>query len=77
MHGKKFLTPLDYINSHLAEFPKENTFYVHCAGGYRSMIAASILKSRGIHNLIDIQGGFKAIKEADVEVSTYVCPSTL
>ena len=70
-------TPLDYINSHLAEFPKENTFYVHCAGGYRSMIAASILKSRGIHNLIDIQGGFKAIKEADVEVSTYVCPSTL
>ncbi len=68
-------TPLDSINSHLAEFPKENTFYVHCAGGYRSMIAASILKSRGIHNLIDVQGGFKAIKEAEVEVSTYVCPS--
>ena len=39
------------------------------------MIAASILKSRGIHNLIDVQGGFKAIKEAEVEVSTYVCPS--
>jgi len=70
-------TPLDYINNHLAEFPNEDTFYVHCAGGYRSIIAASILKSRGIHNLIDVQGGFKAIKETDVEVSAYVCPSTL
>ena len=70
-------TPLDYINNHLAEFPDTGSFYVHCAGGYRSMIAASILKSRGIHNLIDIQGGFKAIKEVNVEVSTYVCPSTL
>ena len=70
-------TPLDYINNHLAEFPDKEIFYVHCAGGYRSMIAASILKSRGIHNLIDIQGGFEAIKEAGVEVSDYVCPSTL
>ncbi|WP_299051243.1 MBL fold metallo-hydrolase [uncultured Polaribacter sp.] len=70
-------TPLDYINNHLAEFPNKETFYVHCAGGYRSMIAASILKSRGIHNLIDVQGGFAAIKEAGVEVSEYVCPSTL
>jgi rhodanese-related sulfurtransferase len=41
------------------------------------MIAASILKSRGIHNLIDVKGGFKSIKEAGVEVSDYVCPSTL
>ena len=70
-------TPLDYINNHLAEFPDTGSFYVHCAGGYRSMIAASILKSRGIHNLIDIQGGFKAIKEVNVAVSTYICPSTL
>lgn len=70
-------TPLDYINEHLAEYPETETFYIHCAGGYRSMIATSILKSRGIHNLIDIQGGFKEIKEAGVEVSDYVCPSTL
>jgi glyoxylase-like metal-dependent hydrolase (beta-lactamase superfamily II)/rhodanese-related sulfurtransferase len=70
-------TPLDYINNHLTEFPDKETFYVHCAGGYRSMIAASILKSRGIHNLIDIQGGFEAIKENNVKVSDYVCPSTL
>jgi len=70
-------TPLDYINNHLADFPDSETFYIHCAGGYRSMIAASILKSRGIHNLIDVQGGFKAIKEADVKITNYVCPSTL
>lgn len=70
-------TPLDYINDHLAEFQCNQTFYVHCAGGYRSIIAASILKSRGIHNLIDVAGGFKAIKEADITVSEFVCPTTL
>ena len=70
-------TPLGYLNNHLSEFPDTETFYVHCAGGYRSMIANSILKSRGIHNLIDVKGGFKAIKEANISVSNYVCPSTL
>ena len=70
-------TPLDYLNNHLEEFPEDGTFFVHCAGGYRSMIAVSILKSRGIHNLIDVQGGFKAIKEAGISVTDYVCPSTL
>ncbi|OQD44019.1 MBL fold metallo-hydrolase [Croceivirga radicis] len=70
-------TPLDFLNNHLAEFPSEQTFYVYCAGGYRSMIAASILKSRGIHNLIDVAGGFKAIKEAGIPVSDYVCPTTI
>lgn len=71
-------TPLDFLNDHLAEFPKEETFYLHCEGGYRSMIAASILKSRGYHNMIDVDGGFKHIKECSaVPVSDYVCPSTL
>ncbi|MCL6274526.1 MBL fold metallo-hydrolase [Muricauda sp. 2012CJ35-5] len=71
------LTPLDFLNDHLAEFPSDETFYIHCAGGYRSMIAASILKSRGIHNLVDIAGGFKAIKEAGIPVTDFVCPTTL
>ncbi len=57
--------PLDFLNSRLAEIPKEGEVYLHCAGGYRSMIAASILKARGWNNLIDIQGGFKAIAETD------------
>lgn len=70
--------PLDNINDHLAELDKEVPYYVHCAGGYRSMIFASILKARGYDNLIDIQGGFKAIKESSlVPVTDYVCPSTL
>ncbi|EZH74725.1 beta-lactamase [Aquimarina atlantica] len=70
-------TPLDFINDYLAEFPTDKTFYVHCAGGYRSVIAASILKSRGIHNLIDIAGGFKDIKEVGIKTTDYVCPSTI
>ncbi|MBR9830542.1 MBL fold metallo-hydrolase [bacterium] len=70
-------TPLDFINNHLAEFPSDEPFYLHCAGGYRSMIAASILKSRGIHNLIDVEGGFDAIKEEGIETTDYVCPTTL
>jgi rhodanese-related sulfurtransferase len=70
-------TPLDYLNDHLAEFPDNKTFYVHCVGGYRSMIASSILKSRGIHNLIDLKGGFTAIKESGIPVSEFVCPTTL
>ena len=71
------LTPLDFLNDHLSEFPESETFYVHCAGGYRSVIAASILKSRGIHNLVDVAGGFGAIKKAGIPVTEHVCPSTL
>ena len=65
-------TPLSEINNHLAAFPKEAPFYVHCASGYRSMIASSVLKSRGYHNVIDIQGGFKAIAETNVLKKDYV-----
>ena len=61
-------TPLSFLNDHLAKFPSEGTFYVHCAGGYRSVIAASILKSRGIHNLADVAGGFGAIKETSISL---------
>ena len=70
-------TPLDFLNTHLAEFPKEEDFYVHCAGGYRSVIAASILKARGIHNVIDVKGGYAAIKNTGIKTTNYVCPSTI
>ncbi len=71
-------TPLAYLNDHLAQFKNENqTAYVHCAGGYRSAIAVSILKSRGYHNFINVQGGFNAIKAAGAPCTDYVCPSTL
>ncbi|MBL7765662.1 MAG: MBL fold metallo-hydrolase [Chitinophagaceae bacterium] len=69
--------PLDYMNDHLAEFPKDKPFILHCAGGYRSMIAASILKSRGWENFTDVEGGFKAIAETQIPKTDYVCPSTL
>jgi len=70
-------TPLSFLNEYLDTYPSDTNFYVHCAGGYRSMIAISILKSRGIHNSIDIAGGFKAIKEVQIPVTSYVCPTTI
>jgi hydroxyacylglutathione hydrolase len=70
-------TPLDFINEHLADFPKEEEFYLHCAAGYRSMIASSILKARGYHNVINVLGGFAAIKNTGIKTTNYVCPSTL
>ena len=62
-------TPLDFLNNHINEFPKEKEFHVHCAGGYRSVIAASILKARGFHNVIDVAGGFGAIKKTDIALT--------
>jgi hydroxyacylglutathione hydrolase len=69
--------PLDFLNNHIAEFPKKEDFYLHCAGGYRSVIAASILKARGYHNVINVLGGFGAIKNTQIKTTNYVCPSTL
>lgn len=69
--------PLNEINNHLAEFPKEKKFILHCAGGYRSMIAASILKQRGWDNFVDVIGGFAEIKNTNLLKSDYVCPTTL
>jgi glyoxylase-like metal-dependent hydrolase (beta-lactamase superfamily II)/rhodanese-related sulfurtransferase len=69
--------PLEDLNAHLSVFSSHKTHYLHCAGGYRSVIAASILKSRGIHNLVNVLGGFSAIKEAGIAVSQEVCPTTL
>jgi rhodanese-related sulfurtransferase/glyoxylase-like metal-dependent hydrolase (beta-lactamase superfamily II) len=69
--------PLNEINNHLAEFPKEKKFVLHCAGGYRSMIAASILKQRGWDNFVDVIGGFTEIKNTNLIKTDYVCPTTL
>ena len=70
-------SPLDFINQNMGDFDPNKEYYVHCAGGYRSMIMSSILKSRGIHNLIDVAGGFGAISKTDVDKTAFVCPSTL
>ena len=70
--------PLDYINESMKLLDKNETYLIHCAGGYRSVIFNSILKARGFDKLIDIKGGFKSLKESELfKVSQYVCPSTM
>jgi len=69
--------PLDYINQNMAELNREQRYVIHCAGGYRSMIFASILKSRGYHNIADVMGGFGKIKASGLfEITNFVCPSS-
>ena len=59
--------PLDYINDWTTSINPAEPYYIHCAGGYRSMIAASILKARGVENVIDIAGGYAAMKTTDLK----------
>jgi glyoxylase-like metal-dependent hydrolase (beta-lactamase superfamily II)/rhodanese-related sulfurtransferase len=68
------LLPLDFIQKNLSDYPKQ-PFILHCAGGYRSMIAASILKKNGIHDLKDIIGGFNAIPDDSGLTTTSICQS--
>lgn len=74
-HAQHF--SLDFINDKMNEVDKNKTYHVYCAGGYRSVIAISILKARGFDKLIDISGGFGAIKKTDLPTTDFVCPSTL
>ncbi len=69
--------PLDTINSIFDLIPKNEDFYLHCAGGYRSVIFGSILKSRGFHNFINIEKGINGIRTTNVPITNFVCPSTL
>ena len=73
--GKNF--PLDFINKHMSEVNKDEVYYMHCRSGYRSTVAASILKSRGFEHLINVQDTLEAISATSIPVSDYVCPSTL
>lgn len=68
---------LDFINQNMNQIDQHKTYHIHCAGGYRSVIAASILKARGFNNLVDIAGGFADIKKTDLPITEFVCPSTL
>lgn len=68
--------PLDFVNNQLAEVPTESDFYLHCAGGYRSVIMASILKARGYHNIINIEKGISGIRNTPVALTKFICPST-
>lgn len=67
--------PLAYINDWIKDINPEEHFFIHCAGGYRSMMAASILQARGYRNFTEIAGGFKAIAETNVPRTDFVCQS--
>lgn len=69
--------PLNEMNHHFSEIPKDKPFVLTCAGGYRSIIAASILKQRGWDNFQDVKGGFVELKKTGLATSEYVCPKTL
>lgn len=69
--------PLNQINEHLASFPKDKPFMLYCGSGYRTMIAASILKQRGWDNFVDVSGGFAEIAKTAAPRTEYVCPSTM
>lgn len=67
--------PLAYINDWISDLPQDQHFYIHCAGGYRSMIASSILLARGCRNFTDIEGGFGSITQTDIPKTDFVCQS--
>jgi hydroxyacylglutathione hydrolase len=68
---------LSSINNYLPKFDEKNDYYIHCQSGYRSMIACSILKSRGIHNITNVIGGFKNLGLTTLNLSNKICPSKL
>ncbi|MEM6721050.1 MAG: MBL fold metallo-hydrolase [Bacteroidota bacterium] len=68
---------LDFINDNMNQIDSSTEYHIHCAGGYRSVIAASILKARGFHKVVDVAGGFAAIKKTGIPLTEFVCPSTL
>src|SRR5690554_456293 len=73
---KAALRPLDLINIQMSEYDKAKVAYVYCAGGYRSVIACSILKARGYENLVNVERGFPGIKATGVDCKAAICPSS-
>lgn len=69
--------PLDFLNENLAEFPKDKDFIIHCGSGYRSMTAATMLKSRGWENFREVEGGYDAIKGTSVPRTDFVCATKM
>ena len=69
--------PLAYINDWIKDINPKEPFYLHCAGGYRSMIAASILQARGFRNFTEIEGGFNAIAKTSIPKTDFVCQSKI
>lgn len=73
--AESFNRPLAYINDWIKDIDPETHFFLHCAGGYRSMIAASILQARGYRNFTEVEGGFAAIAKTGIPKTDFVCQS--
>lgn len=69
--------PLDFINDHMSEIDKDTAYFMHCKGGYRSTIAASVLKSRGFENLTNVHASFDSIADSSIPTTAFVCPTTV
>jgi glyoxylase-like metal-dependent hydrolase (beta-lactamase superfamily II)/rhodanese-related sulfurtransferase len=69
--------PLDFINKHMGEVDQDKTYFMHCRSGYRSTVAASILKSRGFDKVVNVLASFDDIEKSGIAVTDFVCPSTL
>lgn len=69
--------PLDTIHQNFAEINPEKEYFLHCASGYRSLVAASIFMANGVEKVTDVRGGFKDLKETEAPLTDYVCPTTL
>lgn len=69
--------PLDFINQHMAELDRNKKYFIHCAGGFRSVIMCSILQARGFEKLVNIRGGYKALSQTGLKKTHYVEPTTM
>jgi hydroxyacylglutathione hydrolase len=69
--------PLDFINNNMSQLDRNKKYYIHCAGGYRSVIMSSILKSRGYDNVVNIRGGYKALSQTGLQKTKYTEPTTM
>jgi len=69
--------PLDFISQNFAEIDASKDYHLHCASGYRSLIAASIFQANGVKNVTDVRGGFNDLKETNLKFTDFVCPTTL
>jgi glyoxylase-like metal-dependent hydrolase (beta-lactamase superfamily II)/rhodanese-related sulfurtransferase len=69
--------PLDFINQNMSQLDRNKKYYIHCAGGYRSVIMCSILKSRGFDKLVNIKGGYKMLSQTGLQKTNYTAPATM
>ena len=72
-----FNFPLDTMNLTFNELRKHNKFFLHCAGGYRSVIMSSVLKSRGLHDFVNVEKGISGIKNTGINLTKFVCPTNI